>query len=646
MQEQEAAALPRLALGMHLHCFVQFLHLLIPVLLLLSVSADAGDAAAVDHGEFIYDGFSYSNMTVDGSASVSDGLLSLTSGFPQVKGHGFYPYPLNFTDVSNGSSLASFSTTFIFSIMGPYTDLSAHGLAFVLCSNKNLFQDALPSQYLGLVNATNNGNAINHLLAIELDTVMNSEFYDIDDNHIGIDINNLNSVASRTAGYYTSAGGYLPLSLISGQPMQVWVDYDSKQTMLNVTIAPFNQSKPSRPLLTQTIQDLAAQIGARPSTHINRTILCAALVSTLGVAIVVSATLFKIHRKRQLEARRNEIEWQREYGPPSFTYKYLLAATGGFKDKMLLGKGGFGSVFKGLLPHSKQTVAIKRISPESKQGMKEFVAEIIILGRLRHRNLVQLLGYCRHKQQLLLVYDYMPHGSLDFHLHIQGHSSTGLCWSQRFHILKCIASGILYLHEECEQVVIHRDIKTSNVLLDSKMNARLGDFGLARSHDHGADAHTTHVAGTWGYIAPELARLGKATKATDVFALGVLMMEVACGKRPIWVNNHGEPLALGDWVLKEWQGGSITNAVDPRLDDHVEEEIELVLKLGLLCSHPLPNARPSVRLVMQYLQRDAHLPSELEPNSLLNIGLVQDQMLDQHAMSCPATVITDLSKGR
>lgn len=270
--------------------------------------------------------------------------------------------------------------------------------------------------------------------------------------------------------------------------------------------------------------------------------------------------------------------------------------------------------------------------------MKEFMSEIIILGRLRQGNLVQLLGYCRHKQQLLLVYDYMPHGSFDFHLHTKGHSSTGLCWSKRSHILKCVASGIFYLHEECKQVVIHRDIKTSNVLLDSEMNARLGDFGLARSHDHGADAHTTRVAGTWGYIAPELARLGKATKATDVFAFDVLMMEAACGRRPIWVNtNNGEPLALGDWVLAKWQGGSITDVVDPRLDDHVEEEIELVLKLGLLCSHPLPNVRPSMRLVMQYLHRDAHL---------LNIGLVQDEMHEQQAISYPVTVITNISKGR
>ncbi|RCV05979.1 hypothetical protein SETIT_1G126300v2 [Setaria italica] len=222
-------------------------------------------------------------------------------------------------------------------------------------------------------------------------------------------------------------------------------------------------------------------------------------------------------------------------------------------------------------------------------------AEIAILGHLHRRNL----------QQLLLVYDYMPNGSLDCYLHTQDHSTTILCWAQRFRIIKGIASGLFYLHEDWEQVIIHRDIKTINVFLDSEMNARLGDFSLARSHAHGADAHTTHVAGTWGYIAPELARLGKATKATYVLAFGVLMMEVACARRPIWVNSaDGEPLALANWA--------------GMLDDYVEEEIELVLKLGLLCSHPLPNARPRMRLVMQYLERDAALPTVLQPDSLLS----------------------------
>jgi hypothetical protein len=436
----------------------QFLHRLILVLLLLSVSAGMG-AAAVYHGEFIHDGFfDGSNLHADGQAFLANGLLKITSGLPNFKGHAFYRYPLNFTHVSNGSSLSSFSTTFVFSIMGPYTDLSSPGLAFVLCSSTDL-SNSFTGQYLGLLNPSNDGNATNHVLAIELDTIMNREFQDVDNNHIGIDVNSLISVASSPAGYYESDGVFRNLSLCSGQPMQVWVDYDGKQTMLNVTMAPCCLSKPSRPLLSviydlssvlptslvfagfssanddildskhyvlgwsfklngeaaalnySIIQELAAQLhSSRP--HSNKTILCAILLPALGIVIVVSATLLMVHMKRRSKSRTAQLEWEREYGPPSFTYKDLLAATAGFKDKMLLGKGGFGSVFKGVLHHSKQTVAIKRVSPESKQGMKEFMAEILILGHLRHRNLVQLIGYCRHKQQLLLVYDYMLNGSL------------------------------------------------------------------------------------------------------------------------------------------------------------------------------------------------------------------------------------------
>jgi serine/threonine protein kinase len=312
---------------------------------------------------------------------------------------------------------------------------------------------------------------------------------------------------------------------------------------------------------------------------------------------------------------------------------------------MLLGKGGFGKVYKGLLLSTKQNVAIKRISPESKQGMKEFISEITILGHVRHRRLVHLLGYCRHKHELLLVYDYMPNGSLDKYLY--GQDKPPLCWSQRFNIIKDVASGLLYLHEEWERVVIHRDIKSSNVLLDDEMNGRLGDFGLARLHDHGVDAHTTRVAGTFGYIAPELARLGKATKATDVFAFGVFMMEVTCGRRPVEVNACGEPQVLADHVINAWQDGSIMESRDPRLlEDCVAREVEMVLKLGLLCSHPSPKVRPGMSLVMQYLANVVTLPDF--PLNFFNADPANDEVYDQFIASYPsvATATTSLSGGR
>lgn len=200
-----------------------------------------------------------------------------------------------------------------------------------------------------------------------------------------------------------------------------------------------------------------------------------------------------------------------------------------------------------MLPTSKIEIAVKKVSHESRQGMKVFVAEIVSIGRLRHRNLVTLLGYCRRKGELLLVYDYMPNGSLDKYLYDQ--PRVTLNWEQRFKVIKGVASGLLYLHEEWEQVVIHRDVKASNVLLDGELNGRLGDFGLARLYDHGTDPQTTHIVGTLGYLAPEHTRTGKATTKTDVFAFGAFLLEVACGRRPIGRREQAEDLILLDWVF-------------------------------------------------------------------------------------------------
>ncbi|KAF2306165.1 hypothetical protein GH714_014775 [Hevea brasiliensis] len=279
----------------------------------------------------------------------------------------------------------------------------------------------------------------------------------------------------------------------------------------------------------------------------------------------------------------NEVleDWELDYGPHRFKYKDLYIATKGFRDKELLGSGGFGRVYRGVLPSSKIEIAVKKVSHETRQGMKVFVAEIVSIGRLRHRNLVTLLGYCRREGELLLVYDYMPNGSLDKYLYDQ--PRVTLNWSQRFKVIKGVASGLYYLHEEWEQVVIHRDVKASNVLLDGELNGRLGDFGLARLYDHGTDPQTTHIAGTLGYLAPEHTRTGKATTKSDV--------------------------------------GEILEARDPNLGpNYTPEEVELVLKLGLLCSHAVPEARPSMRQVLQFLECDIPLP-ELSSLGLSASGL-------------------------
>jgi serine/threonine protein kinase len=264
----------------------------------------------------------------------------------------------------------------------------------------------------------------------------------------------------------------------------------------------------------------------------------------------------------------------------------------------------------GILHSSNLPIAVKRISHDSRQGMKEFVAKIVSMGRLRHRNLVQLLGYCRRRGELLLVYDYMPNGSLDKFLY--SNEKPNLNWVQRFRIIRGVASSLLYLHEGWEQVVLHRDIKSSNVLLDAGLNGKLGDFGLAKLYDHGTNPQTTRVVGTMGYLAPELTRTGRATTFSDVFAFGAFLLEVTCGRKPIESLGLPERVILVDWVAECWRKGDILDASDPRLEgNYVVEEMELVLKLGLFCSHAIPAARPSMKQAVQFLDGDIHLMGEL-----------------------------------
>lgn len=604
---------------------------------------------------FIYNGFSNANLHLDGIASITPtGLLQMTNKTLNNIGHAFHPLPFNFKSES-GKTL-SFSATFVFAIRSDISDLSGQGLAFVISKTTDLSNDVqTPSQYLGLFTVNNNGKSSNHVFAVELDTIQNPDFHDINNNHVGIDINSLTSINSSAASYYDDSSSSLQnLTLISGQPMQVWVDYDGGKMKLDVTLAPMNMSKPSIPLVS-IMNDLSAvmngsmYIGFSSSNGPFRTYhyvlgwsfkmngvaqsldyanlpqlpviktpknsnalaiwlpitICSSVVTLFVLAILI------IRRKRKYAELLED--WEHEYGPHRFSYKDLFQATKGFKEKELLGTGGFGRVYKGVLPNSNLDVAVKRVSHDSSQGMKEFVAEIVSIGQLRHRNLVQLLGYCRRRGELLLVYDFMPNGSLDRFLHDR--TKPTLTWDQRFRIIKGVASGLLYLHEDWDQVVVHRDIKASNVLLDGELNGRLGDFGLARLYDRGVDPQTTHVVGTMGYISPELAMNGKATTVSDVYAFGAFLLEVVCGRRPIDTQAECEEMVLVDWVLEKWRNGNLMEAMDGRLrEEYNAYEVELVLKLGLLCSHPMPVVRPSTRLVMQILDGDAELP-ELLPNA-------------------------------
>ncbi|VAH44461.1 unnamed protein product [Triticum turgidum subsp. durum] len=616
--------------------------------------------SSADEGQFAFQGFAAANLTLDGLAAVMpNGLLALTNFTLQTKGHAFNPTPLRLLDVNgttNSTAVArSFSTSFVFAIVSNYDGLSDQGLAFVVAPTTNL-STAIAGQYLGLLNATN-GTASDHIFAVELDTIMNPEFRDINSNHVGINVNSLISRKATPAGYYGDDGAtFRGLMLNSREPMQVWVDYDGQARQLNVTLAPAQEPKPRYPLLSEAI-DLSTvltdtmYVGFSSSSGVvsthhyvlgwsfsldgpatpldfsklpalprvgskHRPMLLALLLPLATVSIiaaVLAATSFFVWRRRRFAEVRED--WEDEFGPHRFAYKDLFRATDGFKNGNLLGAGGFGKVYKGVLPGSNMEIAVKRVSHDSRQGIREFIAEVVTIGRLRHRNLAQLQGYCRRNGELLLVYDYMENGSLDKYLY--NNNGPTLDWPQRYWIVKGVGSSLLYLHEDWEQVVIHRDIKASNVLLDKQMNGRLGDFGLARLYDHGTHAQTTHVVGTMGYLAPELLRTGKATPSTDVFAFGVVV--------------------LLDWVLEHHRNGSIIDTVDPHLMGKFNtDEVTLVLKLGLLCAHPSPNVRPHVQKVMQYLdgvQLVPDLPSTYMSYSML--ALMENEGFDSYIMAAP-----------
>ncbi|KAI3435344.1 ATPase_AAA_core domain-containing protein [Psidium guajava] len=611
------------------------------LLIVLVASRLANFALAQDTSSFTYNGFRSANLSLDGLAAFTgNGLLKLTNATKQKQSHAFYPDPIKFKNSANGSAY-SFSTTFVFAMIYEHPPLGGYGFAFVLAPRRE-FPGALPGYYFGLFNEASNGNSSNHIVAVEFDTIQNPEFNDINDNHVGIDINGLTSVRSAPAGYTACPGGvFTNLSLLSGKAMQVWVHYDGWHKQFNVTLSPINVQKPKTPLLSLSIDlspiiketmyvGFSSSTGSLVASHyiggwsfkvngqaqglvlsqlprlphvrkeeksylltVGVSFMLLSLLSMLTLAVV-----YLIRRKRKFAEVLED--WEREYGPHRFRFKDLYVATKGFRDQELLGAGGFGRVYRGVLATTKTEIAVKRVSHESRQGMKEFVSEIISIGRLRHRNIVTLLGYCRRKGELLLVYDYMPHGSLDKYLYDQ--PKVTINWSQRFRVIKGVAYGLSYLHEGWERVVIHRDIKASNILLDSELNGRLGDFGLARMYDHGTDSQTTHVVGTLGYLAPENTRTSRATTSTDVFAFGAFLLEVACGRRPIEAREK-EDVRLVDWVFSCWDKGDILEARDPNLGTDFEaKDVELVLKLGLMCSNSEPTARPRMRQVVQYLE--------------------------------------------
>ncbi|XWS11363.1 hypothetical protein CRYUN_Cryun38cG0077600 [Craigia yunnanensis] len=605
---------------------------------------------SAENTTFAFPFFTVRNLTLLGDSHLKNGVIGLTRelGVPSSSsGSLIYSNPIHFFNQESNIT-ASFSTTFSFSINNVNPSSYGDGLTFFLSPDKQTLGS--PGGYLGLVNSSALNK--NKFIAIEFDTKLDTQFNDLNENHVGLDINELNSIKTADALLQE-------IDLKSGDLITVWIDYKNDLRVLNVFLS-YSTLKPPKPLLSVDI-DLSVYLKedmfvgfsgstegstevhlieswsfktfgflpVRPRSHPHNvsdssfTIISDVPVSNstnkhhkrlglgLGIAgpalfFVVLAVFGYVSVKKWRDMRIEKcLKAEILTGPREFSFKELYAATRGFHSSRIIGRGAFGNVYKAIFVSSETVGAVKR-SKHSHEGKTEFLAELSIIACLRHKNLVQLQGWCAEKGELLLVYDFMPNGSLDKVLHPEPESGVLLTWYHRQNIAIGLASVLAYLHQECEQQVIHRDIKTSNIMLDGNFNPRLGDFGLARLMDHDKSPVSTLTAGTMGYLAPEYLQYGKATEKTDVFSYGVVILEVACGRRPIERElNRQKMVNLVDWVWGLHGEGRITEAADKRLNgDFKEEEMRKLLLVGLSCAHPNSAERPSIRRVLQILNNE------------------------------------------
>ncbi|CAN1189094.1 L-type lectin-domain containing receptor kinase IX.1 [Linum perenne] len=561
-------------------------------------------------------------------------------------GRATYSSPLHLWE-SNSRNLTQFQTHFTFSIFSQFRDGYGDGLAFFLAPKGSyLPSDLTNASSMGLtLDLQQLNNSSNRFVAVEFDIFTNN-FDPKVGTHVGIDINSMESV--RTVPW----GG----DVIGGRKSDAWITYDPTLHNLSVAVTGFvenvsvihrlsyivdlrdylpeevtfgfsgatgNQSAVHRIHswdFSSTLEQIVLPtLGRKKKSKVGLVVglgIGSAVICMLGLICVV---LYRERNDEEDDEEQQELNRQlmdeilgKGAGPRKFTFKELARATNNFSDSQnKLGEGGFGGVYRGFMNDNKEYIAVKRVSKNSKQGIKEFAAEVKIISRLSHRNLVRLIGWCYEKMELLLVYEFLPNGSLDIHLFSKS-TDTNLTWEMRYKIAKGLASSLLYLHEEWEQCVVHRDIKSSNIMLDSNFNAKLGDFGLARLVDHDKGSQTTLVAGTMGYLAPECATTGKANRESDIYSFGVVILEIATGKRPAVVVNPEEQYAvhLTHWVWDLFRDGRLlVEAPDSKLNgDFDEREMERLLITGLSCAHPNAKFRPSIRQALQVINLEAPLP--------------------------------------
>ncbi|XP_077244469.1 putative LRR receptor-like serine/threonine-protein kinase At1g56130 isoform X1 [Tasmannia lanceolata] len=376
----------------------------------------------------------------------------------------------------------------------------------------------------------------------------------------------------------------------------------------------------------------------------NRTGLVVGISVAVGVVSFISVFAFFILRRRRKSMEINEDEEILRMGATqkTFSYSELRTATEDFNPANKLGEGGFGPVYKGTLPDGR-IVAVKQLSVTSHQGKSQFVTEIATISAVQHKNLVKLFGCCIEGDKRLLVYEYLENKSLD--QAVFGEKNLHLNWSTRYEICLGTARGLAYLHEESTLRIVHRDVKASNILLDSDLNPKISDFGLAKLYDDKKTHISTRVAGTIGYLAPEYAMRGHLTEKADVFAFGVVALEMLSGRPNSDSSLDEEKIYLLEWAWYLHENNRELELVDPMLTEFNEGEAIRVIGVALLCTQASPALRPPMSRVVGMLSGDIEVSNVTSrPGYLTDLQLndIQNFMTDT---SRDSTGISSSSQG-
>ncbi|KAL9237790.1 hypothetical protein vseg_012296 [Gypsophila vaccaria] len=524
--------------------------------------------------------------------------------------------------------VASFNSTFVLNVT-PQLNGGGEGIAFVLCKDFEV-PDNSEGQWLGIVNARTNGSSKSSIVAVEFDT-RKSFPEDLDSNHVGL---NINSVYSEKQVSLNASD----IVIGSGNDFTAMILYNGSTNLMDVYVFKGNHTggfnSTTKPIISMSVNlrqylpsdvyvGFSASTGS--STELNCVkawffkgsdlgrqtrfwvwIVVAVVIDVIVVLILGFGYLYLRKKQKWVDPPGSESTIQgieTGLGPKKIKLMDLKTATGNFNTKNELGRGRYGVVYKGFLDGIE--VAVRRITYRLREK-QTLISKVASIGSIHHKNLVRLIGWCHEHDELILVYEYMPNRSLAYY--IRKNNAVVLTWERRHNIICGVAQALDYLHNECSKRVLHRDIKPCNIMIDSKFNACLRDYGLARMFQR---SHSTiEIAGTPGYMAPEIFHTGRATSETDVYAFGVLALVVACGKKAVFeINNDEYRNNIVDWVWELYSLDLIDDAVDPNLKGKFRKgQAECMLLLGLACCHPNPYMRPSMRIALQVLMGKAFPP--------------------------------------